>query len=319
MRKGAEQEAQRKSKAPLTTYVHVTNRNRQKHQPLIQAWTHKFRDEVMKEHAAEGPIKCQKLVRKKLLKKCAEIYRQTGTQRWKSFLGYLQIPVWLTLIETIRRMCGIREGLLGMLQSRFFGSNQDATVPNERENMAETALSERISSFEDSQMSSTEGVDILEGIGKDPLIPLESSLATEGALWFHNLLLPDPHMALSFILSGSLFANILYQERRAKKLGWKPSAMQRGLGNFFKIAAFAVGPLTLSFPSAIHLYLISSSIFGLANTVLLNCYLPLATTSQPPNPEPSELGQKVTPNTWEIQSKQVHKIRKRQDPRRHRA
>ncbi len=305
--------------APLTTYVHITNRRRQDHQPLIQAWTHRFRDEVMKEHAAEGPIKCQKLVRKKLLKKCAEIYRETGTQRWKSFLGYLQVPVWLTVIETIRRMCGSREGLLGMIQSRFFGSNQDASVPNEQENMLETALSEPSSTSEGLQMSSTEGIDILESIGKDPLIPLESSMATEGALWFHNLLLPDPHLALSFILSGSLFANILYQERRAKTLGWKPSAMQRGLGNFFKIGAFAVGPLTLSFPSAIHLYLISGSVFGLANSVLLNRYLPLAMTSQPPNPESSELGQKVTPNTWESQSKQVHKIRKRRDPQRHRA
>ncbi|KAI4180306.1 MAG: hypothetical protein LQ346_007026 [Caloplaca aetnensis] len=273
----------------------------------------------MKEHAAEGPIKCQKLVRKKLLKKCTEIYRQTGTQRWKSFLGYLQIPVWLTVIETIRRMCGSREGLLGMIQSRFFGSNQEVTVPNEREDKAETALSEPISTIEDLQMSSTEGIDNFEGIGENLLIPLESSLGTEGALWFHNLLLPDPHLTLSFLLSGSLFANILYQERRAKKRGWKPSATQRGLGNFFKIAAFAVGPLTLSFPSAIHLYLISSSVFGLANSVLLNRYLPLETTSQPPNPESSELGQKVTPNAWESQSKQVHKIRKRRDPRRHRA
>ncbi|KAL8930195.1 MAG: hypothetical protein Q9208_000812 [Pyrenodesmia sp. 3 TL-2023] len=273
----------------------------------------------MKDHAAEGPIKCQKLVRKKLLQKSAEIYRRTGTQRWKSFLGYLQIPVWLTFIETIRRMCGSREGLLGMIQRRFFGSNQEATVPNENENMAEAALSEPISSTDDLELSSSDGLDILESIGKDPLIPLESSLATEGALWFHNLLLPDPHLALSFILSGSLLANIYYQERRAKKRGWEPSATQRGFGNLFKIGALAVGPLTLSFPSAIHLYLISSSVFGLANTVLLNHYLPLTTTSQPQTMKASELEQQETAIKAAEQAKQVREILKRRDPRRHRA
>ncbi|KAL8746636.1 MAG: hypothetical protein Q9184_007720 [Pyrenodesmia sp. 2 TL-2023] len=316
--------------APVTTYVHITNRRRLEHQPLIQAWTHVFRDEVMKDHAVEGPVKCQKLVRKKLLQKSAEIYRGAGTQLWKSFLGYLQIPVWLTLIETIRRMCGNREGLLGMIQSMFFGSNQVATVPSEQESKAEVALSEPISSIDDLQVASPDGLDVLESIspdgldvlesiGKDPLIPLESSLATEGALWFHNLLLPDPHLALSFILSGSLLANIFYQERRAKKRGWEPSAMQRGFGNFFKIAALAVGPLTLSFPSAIHLYLISSSVSGLANTVLLNHYLPITTTSQPQTMKASELEQQETAIKWAGQAKQIHKIRKRRDPRRHRA
>ena len=37
------------------------------------------------------------------------------------------------------------------------------------------------------------------------VVPVEHSLATEGAMWFHNLLLPDPNLILPFVLFGVLF------------------------------------------------------------------------------------------------------------------
>lgn len=303
--------------APVITYQHLVNRRRLEHQPLIQAWTHVYRDQVMREHAAKGPVACQRLVSTRLMRKSAEIYKRTGTQRWKSFLSYLQIPVWLVAIETIRRMCGAREGLLGVIRNWFYGSQSGDTPPNEQESPSESASSEQISEADDTQTLLPRSIDVLEGTVEGPLIPLDPTLATEGALWFPNLLDPDPHLMLSFILSGSLLANIFYHELKAKKRNWKPGAIQRGFGNGLKTVALAIGPLTLSFPSAIHIYLISSSVFGLANTILLNQLLPIPATSQPRKPEISELGKEQTFIKWESEARQIRKIRRRRQQGKH--
>ncbi|KAI4143539.1 MAG: hypothetical protein L6R39_004534 [Caloplaca ligustica] len=305
--------------APVTTYVHLTNRKRLEQQPLIQAWTRVYRDEVMKDHAAEGPIACQKLVRQRLIRKSTEIYRQTGTQRWKSFLGYLQIPIWLTVIETIRRMCGQQEGLLGMIRNIVYGSQKTSDLSKQRDTVSQSAVSGPTSKINGMQASSPEANGMLEDMVEAPLIPLDPTLATEGALWFPDLLVPDPHQLLSFILSGSLLANIYYQEHYSKKRGWEPSTLQRRVGNVFKIAALAIGPLTLSLQSAIHLYLISSSVFGLANTVLLKRFLPNPTTSEQRRPEMAGVVGEEKSREGKGGAQQIRRIRKRRDPNKHKA
>ncbi|KAI4289449.1 MAG: hypothetical protein L6R35_001282 [Caloplaca aegaea] len=273
----------------------------------------------MKDHAAEGPVACQKLVRRKLLRKTSELYSKSGTQRWKSFLGYLQIPVWLMVIETIRRMCGDREGFLGMIRDRFFGSQSGSTL-NYQEDMSKLESPETNSeTMGGMDMISPPIGGIPVGIAEEPLIPLEPALATEGMLWFPNLLLPDPNLMLSFVLSGSLLANIFYQERYSRKRGWMPGPIQRGFGHAFKIAALAVGPLTLSFPSAVHLYLISSSLFGLTNTILLKTFLPIPTTLQTTKPEGSHDHNKGASIKWKGEGRQMPDNRRRRERKRHQA
>ncbi|KAI4129191.1 MAG: hypothetical protein LQ338_002350 [Usnochroma carphineum] len=304
---------------PVTTYVHLVNRRRLEHQPLIQAWAHVYRDQVMREHAAEGPAACQKLVSEKLLRKSAELYKKTGTQRWKTVLGYLQLPVWLTIIETIRRMCGIEEGLLGMIRSRFFGNQPDNLLLNEEENSSKSTSSEPGLMTEEMQVSLPESTVMPHDMVGAPLIPVESTLATEGAFWFPNLLIPDPHVMLSFILSASLLTHIFYQEYHARIRGWRPSAFQSGVGFVYKIGALAIGPFTLSFPSAIHLYLISTSVFGLANTILLRRFMPVPATWQPRKQQQSKMGEEETSIKWEAEAQQIEAIRKRRNQKGHQA
>lgn len=316
--------------APVTAYVHMTNRRRLEHRPLINQWTNVYRDQVMKDHAAEGPIARQRLLRTKVLRKSSELYSKSGTQRWKSFLGYLQIPVWLTVIETLRRMCGDREGFLGLIRSRVYGSQSDSPLDNQG-NLSQPGPPEiNVETDGMDMISSVSGL-VHEGITEGPLIPLESTLATEGMLWFPNLLLPDPHLILSFTLSASLLANIIYQEHYSRKRGWVPGAVQRGVGIAFKIAAVAVGPLTLSFPSAIHLYLISSSVFGLANTILLRTFLPIPrkiqriprkfqripTTIQPVKMKTSDGLDKEVLLKWKGAGRRIPVDRRRRDRKRH--
>ncbi|KAL9004870.1 MAG: hypothetical protein Q9188_002331 [Gyalolechia gomerana] len=262
----------------------------------------------MEEHAAEGPKACQKRFAKMFSHKSAEIYKRTGTQRWKSFLTYLQLPVWLTVIETIRRMCGTSGGLLGMIQDSLNKSFSENTQVGDTQSISEPGRLESVFETNDWKMPPPELVKVPGDIDEASVIPTEPSLATEGALWFPDLLVPDPHLILPFILSATIFANISYQERTAKKGGLTPGVFQRRLGNAFKIVVLAVGPLTLAVPSAIHVYWISSSAFALANNILLNRYSP---TVQPRKPRESERGDEETSIVWESEARQIQPILQR--------
>ncbi|KAL8785364.1 MAG: hypothetical protein Q9213_003429 [Squamulea squamosa] len=268
--------------APLSSYAHSVSQKRQKHYPVINAWRYIYQNKVMENERKEkkGPKECQRLLRNMLMKKSNEIYTRTGTQRWKSFLPYLQFPIWLTVIETIRRMSGAQEGLVGLLQkSVTWGEPEDPLF--DRKDSKSMTFGEQAFEADDSQVSPAH-VDSMPSEGlQPPVVPIEPTLATEGTLWFPDLLVPDPHLYLPFILSLTLFANITHVERTARKLGTKPTAFRRRLGNAFKIVALAVGPLTLSMPSAIHLYWISSSVFALGYNALMNWYSPLVIGVRP--------------------------------------
>ncbi|KAL8715314.1 MAG: hypothetical protein Q9225_006421 [Loekoesia sp. 1 TL-2023] len=283
------------------------------HRPLLEEWAHVYRKEIIKEHAAAGPEKCQQLLAKKLTQKSVEIYQQTGTQRWKSFLNYLQLPVWLVVIETIRRMCGTRKGLIGMVQNSWNENLLGEMSTNDKESMSEPNDSQLDFASNDSQTLPLEDKQMLEDVVEAPVVPIEPSLASEGALWFPDLLIPDPHVILPFILSATMFANISYQERTRKRTGWKLGAFQRRMGNAIKIVVLAVGPLTLAMPSAIHIYWISSSAFALANNILLDRYLPFSKTVQPSKPEiPKRDGQENSIR-WERQAQHYQPVRRRKE------
>ena len=268
--------------APLSAYAHSVSQRRQKNYPVINAWRHVYQDKVMENerHDKKGPRECQRLVRNMLMKKSNEIYARTGTQRWKSFLPYLQFPVWLTVIETIRRMSGAQEGLLGLLQKSVTGREPDGPLfDHKRTNPM--PLDDQAFEEDSLQMSPPYVDNTPSEVLEPPIVPIEPSFATEGALWFPDLLVPDPHLFLPFILSLTLFANIIHVERTASKLDTAPTAFRRRLGNSFKIVALAVGPMTLSMPSSIHVYWISSSIFALGYNMLMNWYSPLVTGVKP--------------------------------------
>lgn len=304
--------------APITTYVHSITQRRSQQRPLLEGWAHIYRKQIIKEHAAAGPEKCQQLLAKKLTQKSAEIYQQTGTQRWKSMLNFLQFPVWLIVIETIRRMCGTREGLIGMVQASWNEKLLGEASTNDKGSMSEPSDLELDFASNDSHTLPLEGKQMLEDVAGAPVVPIEPSLATEGALWFPDLLIPDPQLILPFMLSATMFANIRYQERTRKKRGWQLGALQRRIGNASKIVVLAVGPLTLTVPSAIHVYWISSSAFALVNNIFLDRYLPVSTAVQPFGPKTPERGGEENSIGWERQTQQIQSTQEQKERRRSR-
>ncbi|KAL8733379.1 MAG: hypothetical protein Q9166_002203 [cf. Caloplaca sp. 2 TL-2023] len=229
----------------------------------------------------KGPKECQRLLSKMLMKKSNELYARTGTQRWKSFLPYLQFPIWLTAIETIRRMAGAPEGLVGLVQKSVTWNEPEDPLFDRKETKARSTSPENGLQNEDLEDPLSVDDSMPSNVLDAPVVPVEASLATEGMLWFPDLLLPDPQLYLPFILSAILFVNIAHVQSTARKLGAKQTAFQRRLGNTFKIVAFAVGPMTLSMPSAIHLYWISSSVCALGYNMLMNWYSPITKGVQP--------------------------------------
>jgi len=132
-----------------------------------------------------------------------------------------------------------------------------------------------------------EGVLTAEGLTGAALIPVESDFATEGALWFPNLLLADPQLLLPFMLSGAILLNLF---------GHKPVALGPWMTRFRRsmgIVALCVGPIMIHVPSALVLYWVSSSVLAYGQSLLLERLMPIKksiTPCQPKRPMRSGLG-----------------------------
>ena len=226
---------------PLSVVSHEAVNRRLALLPLINAWRLVIRQKGMKKAENRGPAVLDRIVNRALESKIREIYSRHKCGLLKLYLPLLQLPVFLVVIESIRKICGTHEGLLGLVTKQL----------------------------RDPAEKSEDGT--LEGVSQ-AASAIEQSLSQEGALWFPDLLAPDPLLILPFLLSGSLFANIYYQNRA--KPGQKPSKWSYRFTNTMKIMALAIGPATVQVPSALLLYWISSSSLALGQHVFLDWYSP---------------------------------------------
>ena len=217
--------------------------------PLIYAWTLIIQERMIQQARKASPSELKKMVQKEIASKRKALYISMGIRLWAPYLPILQLPVWLLVIETIRRMCGAGTGLLAMISRQF------DSAPTDVEAIAQT--SEAPSQF------------------------IETSLSSGGALWFPDLLASDPTLALPFILSTALFTNIKLHQWSDRKAGLVPSVFSRRLDRIMMLLALAIGPLTLHFPTAILVYWIPSALFATAQTALFSVIMPL-----PPSPAP---------------------------------
>lgn len=107
-------------------------------------------------------------LQKALIKKTIALHKEWKIPRWRFAINLVQMPIWLVFMEGMRNICGINMGLLGYL------------VP----------------------MADKNGVPSFELPGAEP------SLATEGALWFPDLLAGDPTGLLPAMLGLTILANV---------------------------------------------------------------------------------------------------------------
>jgi len=229
--------------------------------PLRNAWRHNITYQVMTKMGQLGPQRCEREILRRVRAKRIELFKKWGCQYWKNFLPLTQFPVWLAVIETIRRMCGAGEGFLGWLGSILF---------------RRTGLE-------------TDGETTLNALSGSA-VPFEPSLAEEGALWFPDLLAPDPSLVLPFVLSGTLFANLHLMSRSKAQDGRQSSPSVQRFETALKLFALAIGPLMLQVPSGLLLYWISSSMLAIVTKVLLERLVPFRRPPEPCKPKTTALG-----------------------------
>ena len=227
---------------PISIYSRRVIQKQASLTPLVQSWQHVLRQRTMHESAHLGPHAVQRALLLRIRRKRSEIYARWGCPVWKTLLPLAQLPVWVTAVEAVRAMCGTGVGLLGMVMRTE--NSADAVSDGIREAM------------------------------------MEPSFATEGALWFPDLLVPDPYLVLPFMLSGVVLLNLT--NSRASAAG--QSAWQRGLQRSLKAVALLLGPLTLQMPSAVLVYWISSSMFAYLQSVALDKAMPMPPRVKPCDP-----------------------------------
>ena len=267
---------------PVSLYVHGIRIKRQGLIPLTFALRHATRKDVIRNHGAEGPRVCEAIVRKRMTKKLYEMSKTAGTEGWKTWLGLVQIPIWLTMIEALRRMCGVPDGLLGIVQKSLaklwnWGAEMDNTVQGE--------------STEEAVSASAEASKMVPQVTGN--ISIEPTLATEGMLWLPNLLVSDPYGILSIILTCSIWANVGYAEQKSRLVSPEPSKWRQRLTRGMLVLGVGVGFATLQLPSAMLVYWISSSGSALCFSVLLEKYRPLARPFVPRKIKPFEIRHKI--------------------------
>jgi mitochondrial inner membrane protein COX18 len=234
---------------PLSIYQRHANRKQASLIPIVQSWRHALQHETMREVGHLGPVIAQNTLLRKLRRKRNEIYRRWGCGLWKNYLGLAQVPVFLVTMEALRAMAGAQQGWWGMITgSRNVGADTDALL---------TA----------------------DGFTGTALIPVESSFATEGALWFPNLLLADPQLLLPFMLSGAILLNLFGHKPVA--LGPWQTRFRRSMG----IVALAIGPIMIPVPSALVLYWVSSSMLAYGQSLLLERLMPIKKPVRPCKPK----------------------------------
>lgn len=232
-------------------------------QPLRQALARTKRDEVLKEMHKQGGARSPKEAKTRTMAEVKKVVTQLDS-RWKVTLkgqiGWtlIQIPIFFTMAEVIRKMCGARDGLLALTASSvkgikgwFTGSTEATTDASAATGTLEAsdALSAPDALSITSALNDTTAeanVDGLAALASSPFF--EPSLATEGMLWFPNLILPDPF--LPFIVSGLMFSNIYFTKNAPTNDKNWPNAIRRVLLG----VSLLIGPLCQNLPAGLMLY-----------------------------------------------------------------
>ena len=191
---------------------------------------------VQQQHGHKSPLERQQIQNREVNYMRTQVIKQIRPQLWGAWIAaYVKIPMWFTMMETIRRMTGSEDGMLNLAAKSL--------IPVKAKQNARSGT-------------------------MDELILTEPSLATEGMLWFDDLMIPDPSLILPFALSGIIF--YMFSSGRGttrfRELGATPERPPPVLSwtgsknRALKFGAILVGPATLMFPSAMLLYWISSSL-----------------------------------------------------------
>lgn len=163
-------------------------------------------------------------------------------QRWECSKNaqlawtFSTLPIYLVMTEVIRRMCNTREGILGMILKGSGLKGPDESVHG-------------------------------TNLGINPWF--EPSLANEGALWFPDLLLPDPTGSLPCIVSALMLFNIINKGGKLRILPGDVSRLEKAVRYAMMAMSVCISFTCQSLPAAVMLYWAGST----TTAITFNWYL----------------------------------------------
>ncbi|CAK7245610.1 MAG: hypothetical protein STHCBS139747_007194 [Sporothrix thermara] len=283
---------------------------------LLQAWTSVHSQEVIKERKSRmqeqrlsgggtsymSMTSIQAEVIKRFRKTSNRVYAAFGVQQWKLYGNILALPPWLIVIEAFRRMCGAPTGLLGMVLRSSSTPTATGAAAAQAMTAATTAATTASATSPAVDVTSVAGATSPATVTDGISALVDPTFATGGCLWFPDLTVADPYHILPFALSAMLVVNILPSTdigRRslfglsAKSSGTPgagtntstlvESVAARALQRTLLLMSIFVGPLTLHFPAAIHLYWLSSAAVTYMITRVIRIVWPMPKSNANPN------------------------------------
>lgn len=129
---------------PLQLWSLSNIRKQHRLQPLSIAWGRYYQSLVLNSARADGryigPATAHAQSHPLLLKKMRLLFKNGKVYWWARFVPLLQLPVWLTMMESIRRMTGMSGGLLSVVQGWIEKSPTAPRIPIEQSFSTEGAL-----------------------------------------------------------------------------------------------------------------------------------------------------------------------------------
>lgn len=163
---------------PILLYSRLHRHREKKLSPILNAWMRVYAEKQVAERTngssnnlthAESKKRALVDVRKRRI----QLHKRWGVSGKHKAITFLQIPVFIALMDSLRGMSGNNSGFIAWLSS-FIESPQDP---------ASAAQSLHLT--------------------------IEPTLANEGALWFPDLLAGDPTGVLPICLTASILGNVL--------------------------------------------------------------------------------------------------------------
>ncbi|KAF2441622.1 hypothetical protein P171DRAFT_75143 [Karstenula rhodostoma CBS 690.94] len=188
--------------------------------PVRQALAYQKRNELMMRGGYTNPKEARTAIAKAVKAETTAL-----DKRWnctlRASVGWTlaQIPIFFTMAEVIRQMCGTRDGLLGLVLGRLGLKSTSETV---------------------------------HGVAFDGNPWFQPSLADEGILWFPNLLTPDP--ILPFAVSALMFTNVYFSKNGVSANPDSMPTFSRAVRLSLMGASLLIGPLCQDLPAALMLY-----------------------------------------------------------------
>lgn len=294
------------TRLPSAIYTRRLVVSRAKLNPLSMAYGARVRHDLAKEAtagtkaAAEGgkgtgmAVGQAKLMARYMKMNRAEAKerdKRWGTQTWKGYAPALGVfPVWMLGIEALRRMCGGPWGLVGRV---MFGLKAAEEGGKGQGVIQDTALAAG-SGAESSVSAAAPAATALEAPQEGLLAAsthVDLTMATEGCLWFPDLLVADPYHILPIALSVIMVANVLPKSaaglRALANMNQKEGVVvvqnkwQLRFQRVLLVVAALIGPLTTYLPAALHLYWVSSATLTLIETSIIAWLMPLPKIAPP--------------------------------------